>query len=114
MIGKAGLSGVSSIGATQIRVAAAALAFIPITLMLRRTARSCRSPENGRAMKFLSIGTVTGPVIGVTLSMTAIRLIPAGVAAMFISMTPIFLMIPSALFAGHRLSFRDRPVRQLQ
>ena len=62
---------------------------------------------NLRAMKVLLLGTITGPVIGVTLSMTAIRLIPAGVAAAFISMTPIFLMIPSALFAGHRLTLRD-------
>ncbi|MFO7625657.1 MAG: DMT family transporter [Candidatus Fermentibacteraceae bacterium] len=107
VIGKAGLSGVSSIGATQIRVAAAALAFIPVTLIMRRTARIVEGVRNGRAMKFLTLGTVAGPVVGVTLSMTAVRLIPAGVAATLISMTPIFLMIPSALFAGHRLTIRD-------
>jgi drug/metabolite transporter (DMT)-like permease len=107
VLGKAGLEGISSIGATQIRVAAAGIAFIPITLLLRRTGRVFESLKQPLAMKFLALGTVTGPVIGVTLSMTAVRLIPAGVAATFISMTPIFLMIPSALFAGHRLSWRD-------
>ncbi len=107
VIGKAGLKGVSSIGATQIRVTAAALAFIPVTLIMRRTARIVEGAGNGRAMKFLTLGTIAGPVIGVTLSMTAVRLIPAGVAATLISMTPIFLMIPSALFAGHRLTMRD-------
>lgn len=107
VIGKAGLEGVSSIGATQIRVAAASLAFIPVTMLMRRTSRVASGLRNGRAMKFLALGTVAGPVVGVTLSMTAVRLIPAGVAATLISMTPIFLMIPSALFAGHRLTARD-------
>jgi len=107
VVGKAGLEGVSSIGATQIRVAAASLAFIPITLIMRRTAGVIRAVGNRSAMKYLTLGTVAGPVIGVTLSMTAVRLIPAGVAATLISMTPIFLMIPSALFAGHRLTIRD-------
>ncbi len=105
--GKAGLEGVSSIGATQIRVAAAALAFLPITLLLGRSRRVLGALGQARAMRFLTLGTITGPVIGVTLSMTAIRLIPAGVAATFISMTPIFLMIPSTLFAGHRITPRD-------
>lgn len=107
VVGKAGLVGVSSVGATQIRLAAGAAAFIPITLLLGRTRRVVEAAGNLRAMKVLLLGTITGPVIGVTLSMTAIRLIPAGVAAAFISMTPIFLMIPSALFAGHRLTLRD-------
>lgn len=107
VMGKAGIAGVSSIGATQIRVAAALLAFIPITLIMRRTAGVVKGLRNRRAMKYLTLGTVTGPVAGVTLSMTAVRLIPAGVAATLISMTPIFLMIPSALFAGHRLTIRD-------
>lgn len=105
--GKAGLAGVSSIGATQIRVAAASLAFIPVTMLMKRTSRVAGGFRNGTAMKFLALGTVAGPVVGVTLSMTAVRLIPAGVAATLISMTPIFLMIPSALFAGHRLTSRD-------
>jgi drug/metabolite transporter (DMT)-like permease len=105
--GKAGLSGVSSVGATQIRLAAGSAAFIPITMVLGRTRRVIKAAGDSRAMKILLLGTVTGPVIGVTLSMTAIRLIPAGVAAAFISMTPIFLMIPSALFAGHRLTLTD-------
>lgn len=107
VLGKAGLEGVSSIGANQVRIAAAAMAFVPITLILRRTGRIREGVRHPGAMKYLALGTVTGPVIGVTLSMTAIRLIPAGVAATFISMTPIFLMIPSAIFAGHRLGWRD-------
>lgn len=107
VIGKAGLEGVSSIGATQIRVAAAGLAFVPITLLLRRSGKVIGALGQSRPMKFLALGTVTGPVIGVTLSMTAIRLIPAAVAATFISMTPIFLMIPSVAFAGHRITLRD-------
>lgn len=107
VMGKAGLSGVSSIGATQIRVAAAMIAFVPVTFIMRRTAGVIEGARNRSAMKFLALGTVAGPVIGVTLSMTAVRLIPAGVAATFISMTPIFLMVPSALCAGHRLSMRD-------
>jgi drug/metabolite transporter (DMT)-like permease len=52
---------------------------------------------NSRAMIMLSIAAVTGPAIGVWLSLIAIQRAPVGIASTLMSLTPIFL-IPIGYF----------------
>jgi drug/metabolite transporter (DMT)-like permease len=43
-------------------------------------------------MAFLTAGAVTGPVIGVWLSLIAFQRAPVGIASALIALTPIFLL----------------------
>lgn len=54
----------------------------------------------------LAAGTLFGPVLGVSLLLTAMTLIPLGVAATLGQLSPVFLLLGGAAFAGERLHWR--------
>ena len=53
--------------------------------------------QNNRAMRYVLIATIAGPVIGVWLALTSVQLAPLGVATTLQSLPPIFL-IPIGYF----------------
>ena len=90
---KFGLAGnYPPISANLIRVTAGAVAlllYFGVTGRLRSTLGSLR---DGRATAFIGLGAVTGPVLGVVLSLVAIAKAPMGVAATLMSLSPIILL----------------------
>ncbi len=90
---KFGLAGdFPPISANLIRVTAGAVAlllYFGVTGRLRSTLGSLR---DGRATAFIGLGAVTGPVLGVVLSLVAIAKAPMGVAATLMSLSPIILL----------------------
>ncbi len=90
---KFGLAGdFPPIAANLIRVTAGVLAllfYFGVTGRLRGTLASLR---DGRATAFIGLGAVTGPVLGVVLSLMAIARAPLGVAATLMSLSPIILL----------------------
>lgn len=90
---KFGLAGdFPPISANVIRVTAgvaALLLYFGATGRLRGTLGSLR---DGRATAFIGLGALTGPVLGVVLSLIAIAKAPMGVAATLMSLSPILLL----------------------
>ena len=93
LFSKFGLAGdFPPISANLIRVTAGVLAllfYFGVTDRLRGTFASLR---DGRATAFIGLGAVTGPVLGVVLSLIAIAKAPLGVAATLMSLSPIILL----------------------
>lgn len=52
--------------------------------------------KDSREMKFISIGSVFGPFIGVSLSLLAVQYAPTGIVSTITSITPI-LLIPVSI-----------------
>ncbi len=90
---KFGLTGdFPPISANLIRVTAGTatlLLFFSFSGRLRGTLGALR---DGRATAFISLGAITGPVLGVVLSLIAIARAPMGVAATLMSLAPIILL----------------------
>jgi drug/metabolite transporter (DMT)-like permease len=90
---KFGLAGdFPPISANLIRVTAgvaALLLWFGATGRLRGTLGALR---DGQATAFIGLGAVTGPVLGVVLSLVAIAKAPMGVAATLMSLSPILLL----------------------
>jgi len=90
---KFGLAGnFPPISANLIRVTAgvaALLLYFGATGRLRGTLGTLR---DGRATAFIALGAVTGPVLGVVLSLIAIAKAPMGVATTLMSLSPVILL----------------------
>ncbi len=90
---KFGLAGgLPPISANLIRVSAGAVAlllYFGATGRLRGTLGALR---DGRATAFIALGAITGPVLGVVLSLIAITRAPMGVAATLMSLSPVILL----------------------
>ena len=93
LFSKFGLAGgFPPISANLIRVTggvAALLLYFGVKGQLRGTLGTLRA---GRATAFIGLGAVTGPVLGVVLSLIAIAKAPMGVAATLMSLSPVILL----------------------
>jgi drug/metabolite transporter (DMT)-like permease len=90
---KFGLAGdFPPISANLIRVTAGVAALLLYFGATGRLRGILGSLGDGRATAFIGLGAVTGPVLGVVLSLVAIAKAPMGVAATLMSLSPIILL----------------------
>lgn len=95
------------LSATLIRIAVATGVIWLLTLARGQVGGTWRALEDGRARLLLVGGTLTGPFIGVWLSMFAVQNAPVGIASTLMSLSPI-IMIPLAHWIFHeRISPRS-------
>lgn len=107
MISKLALrTGIDPLSATVIR-AGAAVAGVLVIAMLRREVRSTVGAlRDHGATGFIVAGSVFGPFLGVTLSLTALQFIQAGVAASIIAFNPVITILIASRFLREPLTWR--------
>lgn len=101
-----GEGGLDPLAASLIRVGAAVILFWGTALLRGQMPRVARDFKNRAAMLLLLGGAVTGPVVGIWLSLTALKLIPAGIAATLMATMPVVILPFVVLFYRERVSWR--------
>jgi drug/metabolite transporter (DMT)-like permease len=99
-------TGLDALSATVIRICAAAVAVWILAVLWREIPRTLSALRDRRGTMFMLGGSFFGPFLGVTLSLVALQLIQAGVAASIIAFNPILTILLSARFHGERLTWR--------
>lgn len=66
-----------------------------------------RTAANRQALLFMTGGAITGPAIGVWLSLIAVQKAPVGIASTLMALTPVFLIPISAVV------FKERPTTRM-
>lgn len=100
---KFGLAGdYSPVSANLIRASGGVLALLLYFGFTRTLGSTLAALKDGRATSFIALGAVTGPVLGVVLSLVAIAKAPMGVAATLMSLSPV-LLLPVA-----HVAFKER------
>ena len=82
--------------ASQIRAIAAIGGFILLFSLLKRWDRICSAIVLPKPMALLTLGALTGPFIGVGLSLLSIQYIPTGISATIMATAPI-IVIPMVI-----------------
>jgi drug/metabolite transporter (DMT)-like permease len=88
----------SPISANLIRVTAGLVALLLYFGLSGRLRGTLSTLRDGRATAFIGLGAITGPVLGVVLSLIAITRASMGVAATLMSLSPVILL-PVSHFA---------------
>ncbi len=101
-----GADGVDPLSAALVRVGAGAVGFWGIGMARRHTRQALAHFKHTKAMLMTFGGAVTGPFIGIWLSLTALKLIPAGVASTLISTMPIVVLPMVILVYKEKVSWR--------
>ena len=97
---------VDALPATLIRVGAAVIGFWALGLMTGQTKKIIADFRNRAAMLHVFGGAVTGPFIGIWLSMLALKLLPTGIAATLISTMPVMILPLVIIFYKEKVSWR--------
>jgi len=93
---KFGMGSYNAIAATQIRIIAAIIGFSIVITFSKNWGKLYKAIKDSKAMKNISIGSVFGPVIGVSLSLFAVQHASTGIVSTIMSITPI-LIIPMSI-----------------
>lgn len=106
VLSKYGMGDYDAFAANEIRLFAGVVGFSILFSLLRRWHRAFAAVRKPRAMGFVALGTLFGPVIGVTLSLLAVQHTETGVAATIIALVPVVIIVPSVLIFKEKVSFR--------
>jgi drug/metabolite transporter (DMT)-like permease len=107
ILSKIGLrTGLDPLSATVVRVAAATVTIWLLTAAHRQVRPTLAALLDGRGTAFMAAGAFMGPVLGVTLALTSLFYIEAGVSASIVALSPLVAMLLAARFHGERLSWR--------
>jgi drug/metabolite transporter (DMT)-like permease len=94
------------LSATVIRIVAATAGVWLLAALQRDVRRSLGALRDRRGSAFMVGGAFFGPFLGVTLSLTALKYIEAGVAASITAVYPVLTLLLSSRFHGERLTLR--------
>lgn len=104
---KLGMGSYDPFASSQIRTVTGIIGFVLI-ISLTKNWRSVKSSIiHQKALKPLLVGSFFGPFLGVSLSLLAFQHTKVGVASTLIATVPVFILIPSVLFLGEKLNWKE-------
>ncbi len=92
---------------TMIRAIVGAAGFLALMALQKKTAELRAATHDRKGMRYALIMTLFGPVIGVSLSLMAVRYTAAGIASTLMALTPVLIIVPYALIHRQRISARE-------
>ncbi|HPM40843.1 MAG TPA: DMT family transporter [bacterium] len=101
-----GEGGLDPLAASLVRVGAAVFLFWGTSFLRGEMPRIVRDFRHRGAMLLIFGGAITGPAIGIWLSLTALKLIPAGIAATLMATMPVVILPFVVFFYKERVSWR--------
>jgi drug/metabolite transporter (DMT)-like permease len=104
VLSKKGMGDYDPLAATQIRAIFGFVSFLILMIYLKRMDRVVLALKDFKSMKAITIGTIFGPFIGVVLSLFAIQRTHTGVASALMALTPIIIIIPSAIMFKEKIT----------
>ncbi|MDR0421468.1 MAG: DMT family transporter [Proteiniphilum sp.] len=107
ILSKKGMDGYDAVAATQIRAIFGFFSFILLVTFLKRWKQVIRAAGDVTSMKFITVGTVFGPFIGVSLSLYAVQHTETGIASTLMALVPIFIIAPAALMFKEKITVRQ-------
>ncbi len=96
VLSKKGMQDMNAFAATQIRIMAGVAGFLIVITLFRRWKNVYGAIRDMKAMKFMTLGSFTGPFLGVSFSLLAVQHTDTGIAATLMALTPV-MIIPAAI-----------------
>lgn len=107
ILSKKGMGDYDAIAATQIRAIFGFAAFALLVTFMRRWRKVILAAGERKSMNAITIGAMFGPFIGVSLSLFAVKHTETGIASALMALTPIFIIIPSAIMFKEKITARQ-------
>ena len=103
VMSKKGMQDMDAFSATQIRIMAGVIGFSIVISLFRRWRHLLSGLRDLRALKFMTLGSFTGPFLGVSFSLLAVQHTDTGVAATLMALTPVIIIPPAIILKKERI-----------
>ena len=92
---------------TFIRAVTGAAGFLCVMGFQKQFHTLVTSVRDRKGMNAAVWATITGPFIGVSLSLMAVQYTEAGIASTLMALTPVFIIWPAHFFFGQTVTFKE-------
>ena len=92
---------------TMIRAIFGSIGFILLMSLSKDLPKLKEASHDRKAMLYILIMSLFGPVVGVSLSLMAVRYTDAGIASTLMALTPVLILFPAAVFDKQRIRFKE-------
>lgn len=107
VLSKFGMQDYDAFAASQIRIIAGIVGFVVIFTLLRRWRDVLLALSFRKPMIQMTVGAFFGPFLGVSFSLIAVKYASAGVAATLMSIVPVLIIAPSAIFLKEKVTLKE-------
>ncbi|MDD2298300.1 MAG: DMT family transporter [Fermentimonas sp.] len=107
ILSKKGMGDYDAVASTQIRAIFGFAAFAVLVTFMKRWRRVILTTGDRKSMGVITIGTIFGPFIGVSLSLYAVQHTDTGIASALMALTPIFIIVPAAIMFKEKITARQ-------
>jgi len=107
VLSKYGMLEYDSFSSSQIRVVTGFIGFALLFLIMGKFKELPASFRNGKAMKWLIVGSIFGPFLGVSFSLIAVQNTEAGIAHTIISLVPVLIIPPAVMINKEKVTLRE-------
>lgn len=101
------MEGMLPFASTMMRAIVGGIGFFAILLLQKDFGKLKSAVKDPVAMRYASIITLFGPVLGVSLSLMAVRYANAGIASTLMALTPVIIIFPEVLIEKKRIRFKE-------
>ena len=92
---------------TFIRAVTGALGFLGVMIFQKKLGTLAVAVKDRKGMNAAFWATFTGPFIGVSLSLMAVRYTEAGIASTLMALTPVFILWPAHIVFGQKVTLNE-------
>jgi drug/metabolite transporter (DMT)-like permease len=107
VLSKYGMRNYDSFAASHIRVISGFIGFVILFAVLRKFKELPASFRDTKAMKWLVVGSIFGPFLGVSFSLMAVQNTSAGIAQTIMSLVPVLIIPPAVLINKEKVTARE-------
>jgi len=107
VLSKYGMRDYDSFSSSQIRVISGFIGFAILFFVLGKFKELPASFRDKTAMKWLVVGSIFGPFLGVSFSLIAVQNTSAGIAQTIMSLVPVLIIPPAVLINKERVTGRE-------
>lgn len=107
VLSKKGMQDMDPFAATQIRIMAGVVGFLVVITLFKRWKNVHAALKDLKAMKFMTLGSFTGPFLGVSFSLLAVQHTDTGVAATLMALTPVLIIPPAIILKKEKIHLME-------
>ena len=105
--GEAVVADLVPFASTFIRAVTGTVGFLCVMGIQRQFHTLATSVRDRKGMNAAIWATITGPFIGVSLSLMAVQYTEAGIASTLMALTPVLIIWPAHIFFGQQVAFKE-------
>ncbi len=107
ILSKVGVADLNPFVATEIRIFAGILGFILIITVTKKWTGFFNTFKDKSVMTGITIGSIFGPVVGVSLSLTAVKYTSTAIASTLMAIVPILIIPVSIIFFKEKVKANE-------